>query len=76
MTNYTMHAGSAVGKSDDEKACEANSPEEALAKAVEWADENWPDSDSRYSAAVWVERGGEVLAEQDVTISASGERID
>ena len=71
---YTMHAGNVIGQSDDDSSCFAASAEEALAKAVAWADNAWPDSDVRYSAVVWVERDGEVAAQQDVVIAPDGSR--
>ena len=73
---YTMHVGNCIGQSDDDDTCSATSAAAALAQAIAWADEGWPDSDVQYGAVVWVEHNGNVVAQQDVVIAADGQRIE
>lgn len=72
---YAIFSGNTIGRDDDSGFCFASSATEALEKAIAWADNSWPDSDGRYEAVVWVKLGDEIVAQQEVEIDASGNRV-
>jgi hypothetical protein len=74
----TFHCGQDTDNSDDEKTVDwdptTESRDDLMKRALLWSAGNWPESDSEYSGAVWVEdEDGNIEASEEVTISADGE---
>jgi hypothetical protein len=74
-TKFIGKCGIVIGQADDEIAIMAEDVEEAMEKLLGYSDSEWPESDGEYDAVVWIEDDdGELLASEDVTIMADGNR--
>lgn len=75
---WVAKCGERVGQADDEvtipKDATDGSPDALLEYALERFSGTHPESDGEYDAVVWVETpDGEVVIEEDILVSASGE---
>lgn len=76
MAKYIGKTGERLGHADDEITIMADSPGEAMKDLLGYAADQWPESDERYEAVVWIEdAAGNVLAVEEVEILENGERM-